>query len=516
MTTLNNAVARFDLSGRAGADFREHHKNWKIRVHDLINEPKSSNLGAFIYIILMGLVLLSSIVLCLGTLPEFKDNDEIMSIEWACAIAFSIELILRIVSWQNSWYTMLYSGTLYVDVLSVVPFFMVQGIEMSNPVDEVSSGLIGEEKNNGMQIIGILRLLRLLRLLKLVRHYEGSAVLAHALERSFSALLVPLFFLGLMCICMAGIIYYVEGMLYENEDFDNIFKAAWFVIVTLSTVGYGDISPVSPLGKFLTVPIIVAGLLFMAMPISIVGNNFTVIWEERQVLFVVAKIRSMLEDRNLTPEHLKQVFVEMDVDGDSSLDMQEFRRALGVMGITVTSRQLSETFQAFDGDMDGTVNYAEFCERVFPEQNTKSTVEKIHDMFHGEGSKKGATAAGEQPGVDAEESDETSKEPAIGLPISVYEISRIARDASNKLHESRRTLADRFALGAPQRLDVLEENLSRIAGHLGVDLIKYYDGMPQIEVDARVKPGARAPLVKRASTSIGLTKGLSATPIGHM
>ena len=156
MTTLNNAVARFDLSGR-GVELSKHHLKWQVRVHNLIEEPKTSHLGAFIYMILMGLVLLSSIVLCLGTLPEFKDNDEIMSIEWACAIAFSIELILRIVSWQNSWYTMLYSGTLYVDVLSVVPFFMVQGIEMSNPVDEVSSGLIGEEKNNGMQIIGILR-----------------------------------------------------------------------------------------------------------------------------------------------------------------------------------------------------------------------------------------------------------------------------------------------------------------------------------------------------------------------
>ena len=73
-------------------------------------------------------------------------------------------------------------------------------------------------------------------------------------------------------------------MLYGNEDFDNIFKAAWFVIVTLSTVGYGDISPVSPLGKFLTVPIIVAGLLFMAMPISIVGNNFTLAIEEKEKL----------------------------------------------------------------------------------------------------------------------------------------------------------------------------------------------------------------------------------------
>jgi hypothetical protein len=52
---------------------------------------------------------------------------------------------------------MLISGTLYVDVLSVVPFFMVQGIEMSSTVDEVGSGMLGEEKNNGMQIIGILR-----------------------------------------------------------------------------------------------------------------------------------------------------------------------------------------------------------------------------------------------------------------------------------------------------------------------------------------------------------------------
>ena len=81
-------------------------------------------------------------------------------------------------------------------------------------------------------------------------------------------------------------------MLYQNEDFDNIFKAAWFVIVTLSTVGYGDLYPVSPVGKFLTVPIIVAGLLFMAMPISIVGNNFTVIWEERQVPYPQAQPQS--------------------------------------------------------------------------------------------------------------------------------------------------------------------------------------------------------------------------------
>ena len=193
--------------------------------------------------------------------------------------------------------------------------------------------------------------------------------------------------------------------------------------------------------------------------------------------------------------------------------MQEFRRALGVMGITVTSRQLSETFQAFDGDMDGTVNYAEFCERVFPDSKHKSAVKKISSIFQkGDSTKKGGDAAAAAPDRVSEESDERrdsgagSNEPAI----SVYEISQAARDASRKLQESRWTLADRFARGAPQRLDVLEENLSRIAAHLGVELLKY-EPPPEMEVDARETRGSRS-MVKRASTSMGLR----ATPIGSI
>lgn len=180
------------------------------------------------------------------------------------------------------------------------------------------------------------------------------------------------------------------------------------------------------------------------------------------------------------------------------------------MGIIVTSRQLSETFQAFDGDMDGTVNYAEFCERVFPESGQKSTVEKISSIFQGARSRKGLDAAAAAPGQDAEDEPQHagagSNEPAI----SVYELSQAARDASKKLHESRWTLADRFARDAPQRLDVLEENLSRIAAHLGVELLKY-EPPPKMEVDARVKHGWRS-TVKRASTSMGLR----ATPIGSI
>lgn len=179
------------------------------------------------------------------------------------------------------------------------------------------------------------------------------------------------------------------------------------------------------------------------------------------------------------------------------------------MGITVTSRQLSETFQAFDGDMDGTVNYAEFCERVFPDAGHVTMAEKIHAVInHGETSKKLAEA-------EAEEAEAAAVAEGAGSSFrehapSVEELASVAREASKKLHESRLTLADRFAHVAPQRLDVLEMNLGLIAAHLGVELVKYE--APQMEVDAQVKAAGARPKVKRASTSTGL----SIRPIGHM
>ena len=91
--------------------------------------------------------------------------------------------------------------------------------------------------------------------------------------------------------------------------------------------------------------------------------------------------------------------------------------------------------------------------------------------------------------------------------ISMNKISKAARDASKKLHEGRWTHADRFALGAPQRLDVLEENLGRIAAHLGVELLKF-KGPEALEVTAKVSRKWNQPeMLKRASTNAALTRG---------
>lgn len=160
MSGMKSAMARFDRGAKfdlSGKTAPVRRKDWRVRLSDLINDPKSGPAGAVTYIILMSLVLLSSVVLCLGTLPEFRDNEQIETMEWVFAIAFSIELVLRVVSWQEAWCMMLFSGTLYVDVLSVVPFFITKGIEMRSSIDEMGSGVDSEGTDHGVQVIGVLR-----------------------------------------------------------------------------------------------------------------------------------------------------------------------------------------------------------------------------------------------------------------------------------------------------------------------------------------------------------------------
>ena len=208
--------------------------------------------------------------------------------------------------------------------------------------------------------IMLLRLLRLLRLLKMAKHYDGSTVLVEALRRSMSPLLIPLFFLFLQTFAFAGAVYYTEGVIGGSSDFDNIFKAAWFVLVTLTTVGYGDVVPSSTVGQLVSVVAIVCGVLFMAMPISIVGNEFTNVWAERELLQVTRSVQMLLKERNLTPAEVALVFREFDQDAgeDASLDQTEFGKALEVMGLHLSRSRVRHVFNAFDKDGDGFVECA--------------------------------------------------------------------------------------------------------------------------------------------------------------
>lgn len=94
-------------------------------------------------------------------------------------------------------------------------------------------------------------------------------------------------------------LFYTEKDGARADDFQSMWHASWFVIVTLSTVGYGDVVPATPAGQAITAVVILCGVLFMAMPITIVGNSFAQVWEEKEAIKVVLKMQELLLMRDL-------------------------------------------------------------------------------------------------------------------------------------------------------------------------------------------------------------------------
>ena len=131
-----------------------------------------------------------------------------------------------------------------------------------------------------------------MRLLKLCRYYYGSVLLGRALKKSVTALAVPIAFLLVLCVSIGGIMFSVEGCNREDSHrpeclesagrVQNIPQAMWMMLVTMTTVGYGDFSPLTLYGRLLSSIAMFIGLVMIAMPLTIVGTNFAEVWAARE------------------------------------------------------------------------------------------------------------------------------------------------------------------------------------------------------------------------------------------
>ena len=273
-------------------------------------------------------------------------------------------------------FTLSQDPLLYVDLLSLLPFYIDLILVVSECPEHLTQFTVRSSCTSGADVLGIFRLLRLVRMLKLIRYYaEGSTVLITALSRSLEPLLVPTLFFLLIVFVFGSVMYLLEGLLYENPDFDNIFKAAWFMIVTLSTVGYGDAVPNQPIARVVASVAIICGVLVLAMPISIVGNNFSRVWEERDALLLVARLRTNLRERKLTRQDMRFVFNEFQLDEDDGLiGPGEFRLGLRVLGIQLSAESVGKVFKVFDTDESGSLDFGEFVTQLFPGQTDADTL----------------------------------------------------------------------------------------------------------------------------------------------
>ncbi|MDM8554903.1 ion transporter [Desulfococcaceae bacterium HSG7] len=226
-------------------------KRWRILLHEVIFEADTPAGKAF-DIILIWSIIISVMTVILESVTGFRNayGAVFYIIEWFFTILFTIEYCLRLISLSRPLrYAVSFFGI--VDILAVIPTYLSILIPGSHYLLSVR----------------ILRLLRIFRVLKLTAYLSEAKVIMTALRASQRKISVFLLAVLTIVVIIGSLMYVIEG---EQNGFSDIPVSIYWAIVTLTTVGYGDISPQTPMGKALASLVMVIGFGIIAVPTGIV------------------------------------------------------------------------------------------------------------------------------------------------------------------------------------------------------------------------------------------------------
>lgn len=226
-------------------------QEFRNKIYRIVFES-DTRAGRLFDLILLWLILLSIISVFLESITNFREKhlDTIHIVEWIFTILFTIEYALRIYSSKKAW-TYVFSFYGLIDFISFIPNYL-------------SILFPGAQY---LMVVRSLRLLRVFRILKLSRFINEGNVLKNALKASIHKITVFILSVITMVTIIGTLMYIIEG---EESGFDNIPISIYWAIVTITTVGYGDISPQSPLGQFLASILMIVGYGIIAVPTGIV------------------------------------------------------------------------------------------------------------------------------------------------------------------------------------------------------------------------------------------------------
>jgi voltage-gated potassium channel len=236
-------------------DTTKPNKDWKYKLHEIIYGTHTPA-GKLFDIVLLIVIVYSVIVVMLESIPSFdeKFHGFLNVSEWIVTILFTIEYILRIICIKSPRrYIFSFFGI--IDFLSTVPKYL-------------SFFIVGSQYITAFRA---LRLLRVFRILKLVRFIGESNNLLRALKASRTKIFIFVFFVLIISVLLGTIMYLVEG---PEHGFNSIPHSVYWTIVTLTTVGYGDISPETGLGQIIATIIMIVGYGIIAVPTGIVSAEY--------------------------------------------------------------------------------------------------------------------------------------------------------------------------------------------------------------------------------------------------
>uniref|UniRef100_A0A1A8CXR3 Potassium voltage-gated channel, shaker-related subfamily, member 3 n=2 Tax=Nothobranchius kadleci TaxID=1051664 RepID=A0A1A8CXR3_NOTKA len=262
--------------------------DFKKQVWLLFEYPESSGPARGIAIVSVLVILISIVIFCMETLPEFRDEKDLATvaptvngtapyvpspftdpffvIETLCIIWFSFELLVRFFACPSKT-TFSKNIMNIIDIVAIIPYFITLGTELAER--QTNSG----QQAMSLAILRVIRLVRVFRIFKLSRHSKGLQILGQTLKASMRELGLLIFFLFIGVILFSSAVYFAEAD-DPSSSFTSIPDAFWWAVVTMTTVGYGDMHPVTIGGKIVGSLCAIAGVLTIALPVPVIVSNF--------------------------------------------------------------------------------------------------------------------------------------------------------------------------------------------------------------------------------------------------
>ena len=278
----------------------------KPKIWSLFDEPHSSHWARIVSLTSVFFILISILSFCLKTHPncrvpvirnvtvrDFKNNvtfwtldkaqtyphEAFFYVELVCNIWFTFELIIRFIVTPKVR-VFLESPLNWIDFVATISFHS----------DTLLQHYFSDIEN--ADILEFFSIIRILRLFKLTRHSPGLKILIHTFKASSKELTLLVFFLVLGMVIFASLVYYAERLhINPKNDFKSIPEGLWWAVVTMTTVGYGDMVPKTYAGIIVGSLCALSGVLVIALPVPVIVSNFSMFYSHTQARMKLPKKR---------------------------------------------------------------------------------------------------------------------------------------------------------------------------------------------------------------------------------
>ncbi|WAR14310.1 KCNB1-like protein [Mya arenaria] len=217
--------------------------------------------------------------------------------EYVCVALFSLDLIIRCMFCPNRIRLLLYSFLHWVDVFALLVMYIQYLFEYIYPREKYEASFL--------DVLHCMQIIRVLRLFRLVKHSTGFLVLLYAFKASFREMLLMIMFL-----LVAMMIFSTMAFFSGDDTFSTIPDSFWWAIVTMTTVGYGDVVPKEALSKLVGVLCAISGVCLLAVIIPIFVNNFMLFYSYSKIWGQMEKV----DDTKIKPILQSKETKEVDLN----------------------------------------------------------------------------------------------------------------------------------------------------------------------------------------------------------